>query len=47
MTNYEEEEEFAEYCEALRNKYTAVYLCYLIAHPIAIATPDPEYTEDF
>lgn len=47
MTNYEEEEEFAEYCEALRNKYAAVYLCYLIAHPIAIAMPDPEYTEDF
>jgi hypothetical protein len=46
MTNYEESE-FAAYCEALTHKHAAVYLCYLIAHATAIATPNPNYTEDF
>jgi len=46
MTNHEESE-FTDYCEALTHKYAAIYLYYLIAHPVAIATPNPNYTEEF
>lgn len=46
MSNHEEQE-FIEYCDRLTWRYAAQYLYALIAFPMSIVFPTPDYQEDF